>query len=65
MAVTQQLVRVPEVLLAECRRSVEELDRLCSFELVPSLERLDLDWAPTALLVPANWLAFAPITSLR
>ncbi|WP_066945679.1 hypothetical protein [Microtetraspora fusca] len=50
MAVTQQLVRVPDAQLAACRRSVEELDRLCSFELTPRADHLDLDWAPAPLL---------------
>ncbi|MGI5493352.1 hypothetical protein [Microtetraspora malaysiensis] len=50
MAVTQQLVRVPEPRLAGCRRSVEELHRLCSFELAPRADHLDLDWAPAPLL---------------
>ncbi|MGI5171804.1 hypothetical protein ACQEU3_46420 [Spirillospora sp. CA-253888] len=50
MAVTTQLARVTAGQLSECRRSVAELDRLCSFEMVPASEYLDLDWADDALI---------------
>ncbi|MEQ4305387.1 hypothetical protein ABNF97_29070 [Plantactinospora sp. B6F1] len=50
MAVTQQLARLSPEQLARCRGSVEELDRLCSFELLSSSDYLDLDWAPAPLL---------------
>jgi hypothetical protein len=50
VAVTQQLARPSPAQLAACRSSVEELDKLCSFELLPSSDYLDLDWAPTPLI---------------
>lgn len=49
MAVTLQLARIPAAQLAACQRSVQELDRLCSFESAPQSDYLDLDWAPTLL----------------
>lgn len=45
MAVTQQLARVTREHLATCSRSVDVLDRLCSFD-GPDEDYLDLDWAP-------------------
>jgi len=33
-----------------CRSSVEALDKLCSFALLPPSDYLDLDWAPAPLL---------------
>ncbi|HVK23112.1 MAG TPA: DUF1877 family protein [Actinokineospora sp.] len=48
MAVTQQIARLPAELLAECRLSVEVLDRLCSFKAA-GVDHLDLDWAPRDL----------------
>jgi Domain of unknown function (DUF1877) len=45
MAVTLQFARITPAQLSECRRSVAVLDRLCSFELVPESDHLDLDWA--------------------
>ncbi|MFG1651485.1 hypothetical protein ACGFIE_16310 [Micromonospora sp. NPDC049275] len=50
MAVTQQLARLSLEQLAVCRGSVEELGKLCSFELLPSSDYLDLDWAPAPLV---------------
>ena len=50
MAVTQQLARLSPEQLAVCRGSVEELDKLCSFELLPSSDYLNLDWAPAPLV---------------
>jgi hypothetical protein len=49
MAVTLQLARISAALLSACRQSVEELDRLCSFESAPQSDYLDLDWAPAAI----------------
>lgn len=45
MAVTQQLARVTREHLATCSRSVDVLDRLCSFD-GPDEDYLDLNWAP-------------------
>jgi Domain of unknown function (DUF1877) len=45
MAVTLQVARITPAQLSECRRSVDVLDRLCSFTLVPASDHLDLDWA--------------------
>ncbi|WP_189237039.1 DUF1877 domain-containing protein [Planomonospora parontospora] len=50
MAVTQQLARIPEQWLESCRASADELDRLCSFEMAPRSDHLDLDWSPGPLL---------------
>ncbi|SCF16555.1 hypothetical protein GA0074695_3923 [Micromonospora viridifaciens] len=50
MAVTQQLARLSPGQLAKCRSSVEELDKLCSFDLLPFTEYLNLDWAPAPLI---------------
>ncbi|MDF2710448.1 MAG: hypothetical protein K0R62_6100 [Nonomuraea muscovyensis] len=50
MAVTQQMARIPGQLLDSCRTSVAELDRLCSFEMAPPEDHLDLDWTPGPLL---------------
>lgn len=50
MAVTLQLARITPAQLSECRRSIAPLDRLCSFELVPPADFLDLDWADDALI---------------
>ena len=50
MAVTQQLARLSPGQLATCRSSAEELDKLCSFALLPFTEYLDLDWAPAPLI---------------
>ena len=49
MAVTQQLARLTTDELARCRRSVDALHQLCSFELREPGEYLDLDWSPRAL----------------
>ena len=48
MAVTQQLARVTREHLATCSRSVDVLDRLCSFD-GPDEDYLGLDWAPRAI----------------
>ncbi|MGW5666739.1 hypothetical protein [Micromonospora sp. NPDC003776] len=63
MAVTQQLARLSADRLAACRRSVEELDKLCSFELLPSSDHLDLDWSPGPI-VRACELGQVPLSSL-
>ncbi|RZS43371.1 uncharacterized protein DUF1877 [Herbihabitans rhizosphaerae] len=49
MAVTQQLARVTAMQLAACRRSVAELDELCSFRSAPRYDYLDLNWWPATL----------------
>lgn len=49
MALTLQLVRLPEDTLAACSVSETMLDELISFKLSPREARLDLDWAPHAL----------------
>jgi hypothetical protein len=48
--VTQQLARLSSAQLAACRASVDVLDQLCSFELLPESDYLDLDWAPMPLV---------------
>lgn len=50
MAVTQQLARLTWEQLLWCRSSVDEVHRLCSFELLAGGDYLDLDWARTPLL---------------
>ncbi|MFY1596941.1 hypothetical protein [Micromonospora sp. WMMD737] len=67
MAVTQQLARLSADRLAACRRSVEELDRLCSFELLPSSDHLDLDWSPGPILRACELGQVTPasLTALR
>jgi hypothetical protein len=49
VAVTQNLARLDEALLARCAVSVEELDSVCSFRALPLEDYLDLDWAPRLL----------------
>lgn len=49
MAVTQQIVRLPQASIEACRTNEKELDRLISFELVFPDDTLDLDWAPMAI----------------
>ena len=49
VAVTQQLARLTYEALAECRSSIDALDRLCSFELRTREDYLDLDWSPRPL----------------
>ncbi|MFD4352646.1 hypothetical protein ACFWPX_08800 [Nocardia sp. NPDC058518] len=50
MALTQQFVRVSTRRLALCQSSVDEVDRLCSFEGAPASDYRDLDWARAPLL---------------
>ncbi|WP_329428798.1 YfbM family protein [Streptosporangium sp. NBC_01495] len=47
---TQQLARISAAQLEACQQSVDELERLCSFEVAPQTDHLDLDWAPEPLL---------------
>ena len=49
VAVTQQIARLTAAELAECRRSLEAIDRLCSFDLRPPEDHLDLNWSPRPL----------------
>lgn len=49
MAVTQQLARVAATQLAACRRSVADLDALCSFKSFPQDDYLDMNWWPVVL----------------
>ncbi|RKN22113.1 DUF1877 domain-containing protein [Micromonospora musae] len=67
MAVTQQLARLSADQLAACRRSAEELDNLCSFELIPSSDHLDLDWSPAPILraCEISHVTRASLTTLR
>ena len=62
MAVTQQLARVTGEHLATCSRSVDVLDRLCSFD-GPDEDYLDLDWAPR-YITRALILSGAPAAEL-
>ncbi|MEV5747863.1 hypothetical protein AB0L00_08595 [Actinoallomurus sp. NPDC052308] len=50
MAITQQLARVSGAELDACRASVETLNLLCSFDLRPRSDHLDLDWSPEGLV---------------
>ncbi|GAM47660.1 hypothetical protein NSK11_contig00058-0036 [Nocardia seriolae] len=50
VAMTRQLARIPTVLLAKCRESVQALDTVCSFTAVPDTDYLDLDWWPLVLV---------------
>jgi hypothetical protein len=54
VAVTQQLARVGEELLEQCRRDVRQLDEVCSFRAFSESDYLDLDWAP-------HWLETAAV----
>ena len=65
MAVTLQLARIAPEQLSECRRSVAVLDRLCSFELVPESEHLDLDWADDGLIRMSEHAAIGDVSALR
>lgn len=49
MAVTQNLARLSDSLIAECATSTAVLDDVCSFRALASEDYLDLDWAPTLL----------------
>lgn len=49
MAVTQQIVRLPERIMNEASADPVMLDRLVSFELAGPEDTLDLDWAPRGL----------------
>ncbi|OLT14147.1 hypothetical protein BJF79_02990 [Actinomadura sp. CNU-125] len=65
MAITTQLARITPGRLSECRRSVAELDGLCSFELVPASEHLDLDWADDALIRVCERAGVGNVPALR
>lgn len=65
MAVTLQLARVTAGQLSACRRSVAELDKLCSFDLLPASEYLDLDWADDALIQVCEHAGIGDVVSLR
>jgi hypothetical protein len=65
MAVTTQFARIMRGQLSECRRSVAELDRLCSFEMVPASEYLDLDWAGDALIRVCEHAGVGDVPALR
>ncbi len=60
MAVTLQLVRLPEATLAACSVSEATLNELISFHLSRPEAKLDLDWAPHSLEI-----LFARGTSVR
>lgn len=47
---TLQLARITAARLADCRRSVETLSRLCSYDLAPASDHLDLDWAKHGII---------------
>ncbi len=49
MAVTLQLARIPASQLATCRRSVEALDAVCSYNAAPAEDHLDMGWWPAIL----------------
>jgi hypothetical protein len=64
MAVTQQLARLTSDQLTQCRRSVEYVNRLCSFQLLPPGDYLDLDWAPAPLLQAVEQLTlYSPVVA--
>ena len=65
MAVTLQLARITSAQLSECRRSIALLDRLCSFELVPAADVLDLDWADAALIRLCERTGVGDVVALR
>jgi Domain of unknown function (DUF1877) len=65
VAVTLQLARITSAQLSECRRSVAVLDRLCSFELVPAEDYLDLDWAADALIRLCEHARVGDVTAVR
>lgn len=66
MAVTQQLARLEPDILARCRKSVAELDLVCSFAALPLGDHLDLDCSPNHLLevVPLVLLETWPVTEI-
>jgi hypothetical protein len=67
VAVTQQLARLAGEQLDECRQSVSVLHRLCSFDLLPSTDHLDLDWAPEPLIRACRQglIGAAPLSALE
>lgn len=65
MAATLQLARITPAQLSECRRSVAVLDRLCSFELAPAADYLDLDWADDALVRLCEHARVGDVTAVR
>lgn len=54
MAVTQQIVRVPQSTLQEASIDNDVLERLLRFELAGPEDTLDLDWAGSGLLALAR-----------
>ncbi len=50
MAVTQQIARLDQAELVQCRASLDAIERLCSFTLRPRTDYIDLDWAPPGIL---------------
>jgi hypothetical protein len=60
-----QLARITRAQLSECRRSVAVLDRLCSFELVPAADYLDLDWADEVLIRLCEHARISDVTAVR
>jgi hypothetical protein len=65
MAVTLQLARITPEQLSDCRRSLTLLDRLCSFELAPTADHLDLDWAADALIRLCEHARVGDVTAMR
>ncbi len=65
MPVTLRLAQISTVRLAACRRSADELHRLCSFEYEPESAYLDLDWAPDGLLRMCLRTGIGDVAALR
>lgn len=65
MAVTQQLVRVPEAEVLRCSADRLALDNLISFRAAASNDTLDLDWAPSGLERLAAAYGFGLADALR
>ncbi|MCO5998510.1 DUF1877 family protein [Actinoallomurus rhizosphaericola] len=65
MAVTLQLARITAAQLAECRRSDDTLNTLCSFDLVPMSDHLDLDWADDGIIRMCEHTGIGDVASVR
>jgi hypothetical protein len=65
MAVTLQFARITAVQLADCRRSADTLSTLCSFDLVPKSDHLDLDWADDGIVRMCEHTGIGDVTALR
>jgi hypothetical protein len=65
MAVTLQIARITAAQLAECQGSADALSTLCSFDLVPRTDYLDLDWAGDGIIRMCEHTGIGDATAVR